>query len=61
MKLSKLIAELENVKKEYGDVEVQLQNNPDPGEPIVGYESFFIVPEDYEEERTICNLRTWPY
>ena len=61
MKISELINELKNVMDEFGDVETQIQNTPKSGEPIIGFGSFFIVPEDYNEEGTICNLRTWPY
>lgn len=64
MKISELIKELQRVEKEYGDIEAQLQNNPKPDEPVIGYESFFIIPEEYlieNEKVTICNIRTWPY
>jgi len=62
MKISSVIRELEAVIETYGDIEVQLQNTPEEADkPIVGYESFFIVPEEYEGGETVCNIRWWPY
>lgn len=61
MKISTLINELVAIKNGYGDIEVQLQNTPSkPADEIVGYESFFVVAEEYEDA-VRCNLRTWPY
>ena len=66
MKLSKMIEELQYVKTEHGDIEVVLQDEPAPGEMVQGYESFFIMPEEYEDDGTgkagmLCNIRWWPY
>lgn len=65
MKISKLIDELNAVKKEHGEIEVALQDSPPSGEPVTGHESFFVVPEEYEDEGgnavVICNIRWWPY
>lgn len=67
MKLSKLIAELNRVQEAYGDIEAQLQNSPKGNDPIVGFESFFVVPEEYEliedsgGKEWVCNIRSWPY
>jgi len=64
MKLSQLIYNLQNIMDAYGDIEVQLQNTPSEGERVIGYESFFVLPEEYdteEGEETICNIRSWPY
>jgi hypothetical protein len=92
MKISKLIEELEHVRRGFGEIEVQMQDDPvsreqhlagvaqivtDPenqphqfiGNPQavldlvkgpMSFQSFFIVPEQYEDG-WICNLRTWPY
>jgi len=61
MKISTLIADLEAVRKEHGEIEVALQDDG-KGETgrIVGYESFFVVAEEYDED-WLCNLRWWPY
>jgi len=62
MKISDVIHELEHIRNVYGEIEVVLQDSPnDPNEMIVGYEEFFIVPEEYPEFGTVCNIRTWPY
>jgi len=62
MKISDVIKELEFVREKYGEIEVALQNNPRKQEDhVVGYESFFIVPEEYEEVGFVCNIRNWPY
>lgn len=61
MKISKVIQELEGVKKVYGEIEVQLQNHPKIGEQVVGNGSFWIAPEEYEDDEVICNIRDWPY
>ena len=62
MKISEVIKELERIQKEYGEIEVALQNNPqNPGDTIMAYHSFFMVPEEYEECGVVCNVRTWPY
>jgi hypothetical protein len=60
MKISKVIRELKVIKNTYGDIETQLQNEPDTNHPIVGFSNFFIVPEMYDTE-TICNIRWWLY
>ena len=65
MKVAVLIGLLVAVLDEHGDIEAQIQDAPPSGEPVTGYESFFVVPEDYQNEdgtsETICNLRWWPY
>jgi len=61
MKISKVVERLEHIKKEYGDIEVQIQNWPKPEDLIVSYETFFIVPEDYPEYGWTVNIRAWPY
>lgn len=62
MKLDKLIQELRHIQAEYDNIEVVLQNNPQlPGDGITSYESFFIVPEEYEGGEVRCNIRIWPY
>ena len=61
MKISKVIQELEGIKKVYGEIEVQLQNHPEPGEQVIGNENFWIVPEEYEDDEVLCNIREWPY
>lgn len=64
MKVGRLIDELQHVKDVYGDVEVQLQDSPrSPGESVMSYESFFVVPEEYIEEEPyyVCAIRSWPY
>lgn len=67
MEISKLIGELESLKEEHGEIEVQLMNTPKEGDDIIAYESFFIVPElydpdeEHEEEYWLVNLRSWPY
>jgi len=60
MKISELLQELDRVQRQHGDIEVQIQDSPRPGEMITDYEVFFIVPEEYEDGG-ICNLRWWPY
>ena len=66
MKIMDLINELNNVAETYGDIEVQIQDDG-KGKTgmIVGHESFFVVPELYddpnnEKGETLCNLRWWP-
>ena len=62
MKLSEMINELESIQGQYGDIIVQIQETPSPDEPsIIGHEGFFIVPELYDDDGWICNLRIWPY
>ena len=69
MKLSDTIKNLRSVLEEYGDITVQLQNNPSQDSKIkgiIGYESFFVVPEEYykddgDDKEYICNIRSWPY
>lgn len=68
MKISELISELQNVQKEYGDIDVALQDKGENNKDgmITGFESFFVVPEEYEivetkEKEVVCNIRTWPY
>jgi uncharacterized protein (DUF927 family) len=64
MKLSVLIKELQYNFDEFGDVEVQLQNNFDEvSKGIGGNESFFIIPEKYlaEDGGQMINIRSWPY
>ena len=60
MKISEMIKELKHVKNTHGEREVVLQTEE------MGYESFFIIPEHYDDdgtgkEATICYLRWWPY
>lgn len=60
MLISKAIAELESIREYRGDIEVQLQSDPKcPRDTIIGYEQFFILPEEYEDEWRV-NIRTWP-
>jgi len=64
MKISEVIHELEMIKNAYGDIETQLQNEPDENHPVIGFKYFFIVPERYDEDKiikNICNIRWWPY
>lgn len=61
MKISKVIEELEHVKRVHGEIEVQLQNSPKPSEQLIGNAYFWIVPEEYEDNEIICNIREWPY
>ena len=67
MKISEMIAELSNIKSEYGDIDVYFQNDPHPAKEVSSYESFYILPEEYlpdedhVEKYTIVNLRTWLY
>jgi len=65
MKISQMIEELQSVQEGHGDIEVVLQDCPSPEELITGYESFFIVPEEYDDRSgtitVICNIRWWPY
>lgn len=62
MKLDDVLNELSRIRVVYGgEIEVQLQNNPLPSQPVIGYESFFIVPEEYAEGEMVVNIRTWPY
>jgi len=60
MKISDLIRELEHVRKMHGEIDVLLQNEPAPTEPVVGHEQVFVVPEEYEDG-CVCNIRCWPY
>lgn len=61
MKISEIIKELEHIKGHYGDIEAQLQDKPLPGSPVMGHMNIWIVPEEYEDNEVICNIRTWPY
>ena len=64
MKLSELIAELQHVQAQHGDIEAQLQSFPEPGGVIINDDTIFVVPELYHDEgkeETICNIRAWPY
>lgn len=64
MNTSKLIMELLAVLCEHGDIPVQLQSYPEPGDPIINYTAIFLVPELYHDEgesEMICNIRAWPY
>lgn len=72
MKVSELISELEHIKAERGDINVEIQNTfPQPcevtmetGEKVmvtcVSDSSVFAVAEEYETG-FVCNLRSWPY
>lgn len=55
--IDQVVSDLEVIRKEYGNVKVQLQNDGN----TMSYESFFIVPEQYDEDGTIANIRSWPY
>ena len=65
MKISNVIKELVGVMAAYGNIECQLQNEPDANHHIIGYSNFFIVPEPHDKEdktiENICNIRSWPY
>lgn len=64
MQISDVIKELETLRQEHGEIEVELQDSPKNGEPVTAFGSFFIVPEVYgegSEAETVCNIRTWPY
>ena len=65
MKISKVIKELAIVLNSYGDIEVYLQNSPQPDKPILSNATFFIVPERYDCNdgtiENICNIRKWLY
>lgn len=66
MKISKVIAELQAVFEKHGEIEVALQDSPPPETMITGYETFFIVPEEYKvvesgKSEVVCNIRWWPY
>jgi len=63
MRISNLIKELKSVQAGYGDIEVELQSNPSDEDYVVGYETFFVVPEQYQPDDggMICNIRSWPY
>lgn len=61
MKISKVIEELEHVRQVHGEIEVQLENTPERGEPVLACSAFWIVPEEYEDDEVICNIREWPY
>lgn len=61
MKISKLIAELNYVLANHGDIECRVQNEPDaPEEEIVCHPADFAVAENYAGE-WVCNIRSWPY
>ncbi len=60
MKLGVLIAALRSIEEDHGDIECELQDAPGTGEPVTSYESFFLVPEEYEDGWRV-NIRTWPY
>jgi len=65
MKISELTRELEHIKGEYGDIECSLailENKTVTKEisNIVHYESFFIIPECYENNWEV-RISTWPY
>lgn len=61
MKIGVLIATLEKIRESHGEIDVQLQNDPDEKmDGIVNYPDFFIVEEGYDEG-FVVNLRPWPY
>ena len=61
MKISDLIDALDYIRQSQGDIEIQLQSNPnDPQDLIINSEQIFIVPEEYDEG-WIVNIRSWPY
>jgi len=66
VKISQMIEELQSVQEGHGDIEVALQDCPSSSEELItGYESFFIVPEEYDDGSgaitVVCNIRWWPY
>ena len=61
MKISEMIKELEHIKGHYGDIEAQLQDHPPLGEQVNGSMDFWIVPEEYDNDEVIVNIRDWPY
>jgi hypothetical protein len=67
MKISELIAELQNIQVNEGDIPIQLQSDeqkplPDrPGETgIICYPNPFLVVEKYEDGQWL-SIRSWPY
>lgn len=61
MKISALIQELIEVRKQHGEIEVCLQDKPDDPETLItNTDFFFIVPEQYDDGWQL-NIRTWPY
>lgn len=68
MKITQVIAELEHIKEQHGDIdccleEVQHDKPRDAPDHIIAYSSFFIVPEEYtpEDGGWTVNIRSWPY
>ena len=62
MKVSEAIRELESIKESHGDIDVQIQSDPeDTDGKIIDYESVFVLSEEYENEEWFCNIRSWPY
>ena len=59
MKLTELIAALQETQRDYGDIDVQLQESKSD-HSIVTTPEFFLVPEQYEDGWWL-NLRSWPY
>lgn len=61
IRISDVIKDLVQVKKEHGNIPVQIQDEPkDPNELITSHQGFFIIPEKYEDG-WFCNIRWWPY
>ena len=70
VKISELIKDLQRIHESHGEIEVQLQGNPDDESLIdreddetcnfITSENFFIAEENYDNEWRI-SLRTWPY
>lgn len=63
MKITDLIKVLRYIHDSQGEIEVQLQNDPGPGDtPVTCFPHFFICEEPYEDGiGMIVNIRTWPY
>ncbi len=60
MKISKVIEELEAVRREHGEIQVRLQNDPTLKDDIVtNYDHFFMVVEEYDNGPQV-SVRTWP-
>jgi len=65
MKISTVIKELVSIMSAYGNIECQLQNEPDDKHPIIGCRNFFIMQESYNNAEgtieNVCTIRSWPY
>ena len=56
MKISELINQLSHIEENYGDIECQVQDKD-----TNGISNFIVIVDEYMDDGSVVNIRTWRY